>query len=142
MHFEWFLGGYNVSVGCYSGIQWNTEGYNGDIVGYTMGDTMSVLGRTTSIPRMHLPNTKERFLHCRRIGFKWTKLNKIKHTEAVGKLKCLHNQLTNYPVVFPPSLLLEWSNVIKQVGTHCRFLSLAPQLQLSGSFLNDQKYFT
>ena len=72
VHFEWFLGGYNVSVG-YSGIQWNTEGYSGDIVGYNMGDTMSVWGRTTSIPRMHSPNTKERFFHCRRIEFKWTK---------------------------------------------------------------------
>ena len=50
----------------YSGIQKGTVG----TVGYNMGDTMSVWGRTTSIPCMHSPTTKERFFNCRRIKLK------------------------------------------------------------------------
>ena len=136
VHFEWFLWEYNARVG-YSGIQKGTVG----TVGYNMGDTMSVWGRTTSIPACIRPPQKKDSSIVEESNSNGTKRNKIKHTEAAVGLKCLHRHLTNYPVYPPNCLLFDWSNVIKQVGTHCRFLSSTPPLQLANGFFEQSKIF-
>ena len=124
---EWGLGAlWMVPLGiqCQCGIQWATVGYRR--VQWGQYDTMWGIqcqcgGEPHQFPACIRPPQKKDSSIVEESNSNGTNRNKIELTEAVVGLKCLHRHLTNYPVYPPNCLLLEWSNVIKQVGTHCRF---------------------
>ena len=122
----------------YSGIQKGTVG----TVGYNVGDTMSVWGRTTSIPCMHSPTTKERFFDCRRIKLKRDQSKQNRAHRGCGWIKMssqTFDQLSSLSSQLP---FVGMEQCYKAGWDALQVFSSTPPLQLSGSFLNNQKYFT
>ena len=108
---------------------------------------MSVWGRTTSIAWMHSASTKNSIVRIEYKGTKWQECINMKkfrtsnpnHRRRLDQVNCADSRFLSSKsrsqrhrgwIKILPCLLLELSCVIKQVRTHCRFISSLP-LQLS-----------